>query len=103
MGQVLQGAHLVLCEGALATDVKDRAFGTQGRRDPRCRVGAAGTRRGHNAAETAGLPRIAVRRMRRHLFMTHVDDADVLVEATVVNIDDVPAAEREDRVHAFVL
>jgi hypothetical protein len=37
------------------------------------------------------------------LLVPHVDDGDALVHAAVVDVDDVPAAERVDRVHAFCL
>jgi hypothetical protein len=35
--------------------------------------------------------------------VAHVDDADALVDAAVVDVDDVPAAQREDGVDPFVL
>ena len=37
------------------------------------------------------------------LLVAHVDDADALVEAAVVDRHDVPAAEREDVRHALLL
>ena len=58
---------------------------------------------GDHAAELAGLARVAVGRVRRDLLVAHVDDADALIDAAVVDVDDVAAAQREDRVHAFVL
>ncbi len=50
----------------------------------------------------AGLPgdaRPAVGGVRRGLLVAHVDDADALVEAAVVDRHDVSAAEREDEGH----
>ena len=56
-----------------------------------------------DAAELAGLARIAVGRVRGDLLVAHVDDANALIDAAVVDVDDVAAAKREDRVDAFVL
>ena len=84
--QVLQRSHLVLGERALAADVQDRTLRAERRRNAGDRVGAA-----------------RARGMRRHLLVTHVDDAYAFIDATVVDVDDVAAAEREDRVHSLVL
>ncbi len=62
-----------------------------------------GPGRGDDDAELAGLARVAVGRVRGDLLVPHVDDADALVDAAVVDVDDVAAAQREDRVDAFVL
>ena len=101
--QVLQRAHLVLGERALAADVQHRALGAEGGGDAGHRVGAARARGRHDAAELAGLARIAVGGMGRHLLVADVDDPDALVEAAVVDVDDVAAAQGEDGVHALVL
>ena len=101
--QILERAHLVLGKGALAADVQDRGLGAGRAGDPGHGVGAAGAGGGHHAAEPAGLPRVAVGGMGGDLLVAHVDDPDAFVQAAVVDVDDVPAAEREDRVHAFVL
>jgi hypothetical protein len=101
--QVLQRSHLVLGERALSADVQNWALGAERRGDPGHRVGAAGTCRGDHATELAGLPGVAVRGVRRDLLVPHVDDADALVDAAVVDVDDMAAAEREDRIHALVL
>src|SRR5208282_1962407 len=53
--------------------------------------------------ELARLACIAVGRMRGDLLVAHVDDADALVHAAVVDVDDVAAAQREDRVDTLVL
>ena len=82
--------------------MKNRAFRTEGRGDARDRIGATGTGGGDHAAELARLPGIAVRRMRSDLFVAHVDDADAFIDATVIDVDDVPAAKSEDGVHPFV-
>jgi hypothetical protein len=37
------------------------------------------------------------------LLVTHVDDANTFIEATIVNIDDMPAAQREDGIDTFGL
>ncbi len=101
--QVLQRAHLVLGQRALAADVKHRAFRAKGRGDAGDRIGAAGPGGGDHAAELAGLARIAVGGVGGDLLVADVDDADPLVEAAIVDVDDVSAAQREDRVHALVL
>ena len=99
--EVLQRAHLVLGEGALPADMEHRALGAKRGRDAGHRVGEAGPRRRHHAAEAPGLARVAVRGMGRDLLVADVDDADPLVDAPVVDVDDVPAAEGEDGVHPF--
>ena len=101
--QILQRSHLVLGQRPLAADVQDRALRAERGRDAGHRVGAAGPGGRDDAAELAGLARITVGGVRGDLFVAHVDDADALVDATVVDVDDVAAAKREDRVHAFVL
>jgi hypothetical protein len=103
MREILQRTHFVLRERALSADVQDGTFRTKCRRDARDRVGAAGSGGRDHAPQLAGLPRITVGRMRRDLFVPHVDDADVFVDAAVVDIDDVTTAEREDGVDTLVL
>src|SRR5213080_3764811 len=49
----------------------------------------------------SGDARPAVGGVRRGLLVAHVDDADALVEAAVVDRHDVPAAEREHEGHAL--
>ena len=102
-GRSWSAAHLPLAERALAADMEHRAFRAEGGGDAGHRVGAAGTRRRHHAAELAGLARIAVGGVRRRLLVAHVDDADALIEAAVVDVDDMAAAKREDGVHALGL
>ena len=41
--------------------------------------------------------------MRSDLFVAHVDDLDALVDAAVVDVDDMAAAKRPDDLDAFVL
>src|SRR3546814_7516870 len=67
MRQVLQRAHLVLGQRALAADVDDRALRPEGVGDARDGIGAAGTGGGDDAAGLAGLARVAVGGMRRRL------------------------------------
>ena len=67
------------------------------------RVGRARSRRRDDAADLAALARITVGGVRRHLFMTHVDDLDAFIEAAIVDVDDMTAAERPDHFDAFVL
>jgi hypothetical protein len=101
--QILQRTHLVLRQRALAADVQNRALGAERGRDAGHRIGAAGAGGGDHAAELAGLARVAVGGVRRDLLVAHVDDADALIDAAIVDVDDVAAAQREDRVDALVL
>src|SRR6202041_1847963 len=103
MRQVLQRAHLVLRQRALAADVQNRALGAEGGGDTGHRIGAPRSRRRDDAAELAGLTRITVGRVRGDLFVAHVDDANTLIDAAVIDVDDVPAAQRENRVNTLVL
>jgi hypothetical protein len=103
MRQILQRPHLVLRQRALASDVQNRALGTKSGRDAGDRIGAARTCSRHHATELAGLSRVAVGGVSGHLFMAHVDDADAFIHATIVDIDDVAAAQSENRVDAFIL
>jgi hypothetical protein len=41
--------------------------------------------------------------MRGDLLVAHIDDANTLVDAAVIDIDDVAAAQREDRIDTFIL
>jgi hypothetical protein len=52
---------------------------------------------------TAGHTGVAVRGVRGYLLVAYVDHIDALVDATVVDVDDVAAAQREDDLDAFVL
>ena len=101
--QILQRSHLVLRQRTLAADVQDRALGAERRGDAGDGIRAAGTGGRDDAAELAGLARIAVGGVRGDLLVAHVDDADALIDAAVVDVDDVAAAQREDRIHALVL
>ena len=79
------------------------AFRAERRGDPSHRVGTTGAGSRHDTAELARLPRITVGRVCRDLLVAHIDDADPFVDAAVVDVDDVPAAQRENRVDAFAL
>ena len=103
MRQVLQRTHLVLGERALTADVQDGALGAEGRGDAGDRIRAARARGRDDAAELARLARIAVGRMRGDLLVAHVDDADAFIDTAVIDVDDVAAAQGEDRVDTLVL
>src|SRR5450755_3591074 len=47
-------------------------------------------------------PSLPVCRVRGHLFMANVDDANALIDAAVVDVDDVAAAQGEYRVHTLI-
>src|SRR5712692_2996184 len=101
--QILQRAHPMLGEWTLATDQKHRAFGAEGVRNAGHGVGGAGARRHDGASGLAANAPVAVGRVRRDLLMADIDDLDALVEASVVDVDDVAAAQREDDLDALVL
>ena len=42
--------------------------------------------------------RIAIGGVGRHLLVANIDDADTLVQTAIVDVDDVPAAQGEDRI-----
>ena len=99
--QVLEPPHAMLGLCRLAADMQHRTLRAERGRDPGDGIRAPGTGGGHHAPEPAGLARVAVRRVRRDLLVAHVDDLDPLVDAPVVDVDDVAAAEREDGIDAF--
>ena len=103
VGKVLQAAHAVLALRGLAADVQHRALGAKRGGDAGHRVGAARTRGGDHAAQAPGLARVPVGGVGRHLLVAHVHHPDALVDAPVVDVDDVAAAEREDGVDPFTL
>jgi hypothetical protein len=47
------------------------------------------------------LTRISVGGVGSRLFVAYIDNANTLVEAAVIDVDDVPAAERKDGVDAL--
>ena len=95
----------ILCwrERALAADEQHRALGAEGVGDAGDGVGGARAGGDDRAAGLAGHARVAVGGVRGDLLMADVDDLDALVDAAVVDVDDVAAAEREDRVDALGL
>jgi hypothetical protein len=98
VGKVLERSHPVLVQGALTADQQHRALRAQGVGHAGDRVGGSGPGRDHRTARPAGHARIAVSGMGRDLLVTNVDDLDALVDAPVVDVDDVTAAKREDGV-----
>ena len=94
---LLEGAPALQAEGRSPADQEERAPRGVGVRHAGDRVGHAGARHHHGDAEATGEPRPRVRGVRRRLLVTDVDDADPVTEAGVVDREDVPAAEREDR------
>ena len=101
--QVLQRAHPMLRERALAADQQHRALRAKRVGDAGDRVGGARPRRDHRASGLAGDAPVAVGGMGRDLLVAHVDDLDPLVQAAVVDVDDMSAAQREDGLDALVL
>ena len=83
--------------------MQNRALGAKCRGDAGQRVGKAWTGRRDHAAQPTRLARISVGRVGGGLLVAHVDDANVVIDAAVVDVDDVAAAKREDRVDTLVL
>ena len=81
---------------ALPADDDHRDVGAVRARHAGHGVGEAGSRGDDRHAGPTGDARPAVGRVRRGLLVAHVDDADALVEAAVVDRHHVPAAEGED-------
>jgi hypothetical protein len=92
MRQILQRAHHVLGQRTLAADMQDRALRAEGRRDAGHGIRAARPGSGYDAAELARLAGMAVGGVRGDLFVAHVDDADALIDAAIIDVDDVAAA-----------
>ncbi len=103
MRQILQRPHHVLGQRALTADVQDWTFRAEGGGDAGHGIHAAGSGGGDDTAQLPGLPCIAIGGVGGDLLMPDVDDADALIDAAVVDINDMTAAKRENRVHAFVL
>src|SRR3954464_5417275 len=103
VGQVLQGAHLVLIQGALPADQQERALGAEGVRDAGDRVGGARAGGHDRAARLSGHAGVGVGGMSGDLLVADVDDLDALVDAAVVDVDDVAATEGVDDVDPLCL
>ena len=88
----------MLGQRALAADQQHRALGAEGVGDTGDGVGRAGAGGDDRAAGLAGDPGVAVGGVRGDLLVADVDDVDALVDAAVVDVDDVAAAEGEDHV-----
>ena len=90
--QLLKRAHLVLGHAAPAADMQNGTLGTERGGNAGDGIGATGASRRYDATEPAGLARVAVGGVGSHLLVADVDDADALIEATIIDIDDVSAA-----------
>ena len=83
--------------------MQHRALRAECRGDAGNRIGESGPGGGHHATESAALARVAIGGVGGHLLVVHVDDADAFVDTSVVNVDDVTAAQGKDGIDAFVL
>lgn len=101
--QVLERAHPVLTVCALTTYQQHGRLGAEGIRDPRHRVRGPRSGGDDGASRPTGDPCVTVGGMRGDLFMAHVDDFDALVDAAVVDVDDVAAAQGVDALHPLCL
>jgi len=86
----------------LPADEEHRAFGAERVGDAGYRIGRPGSGRYDGAAHAAGHTRVPSAACAA-LLVPHVDDLDALIDAAVIDVDDVPAAEREDRIDTLVL
>ncbi len=100
--QFLQSAHAVLLERRIAADQQHRAFGAEGVRHAGNRIGGAGAGRHYRTAQP-GNPRVGVGGVRGHLLVAYVDDLDTLVNASVIDVDNVAAGNGENVPDAFLL
>ena len=103
VGQVLQRPHAVLVERALAANEEHRALRPKCIGDAGDRVGGARPGRDDGAAGPAGHAGVAISGMRGHLLVTDIHHLDALVDASIVDVDDVAPAEGEDGVDPFRL
>ncbi len=97
---VLEGAAAAEGLRRRAADQEQRTAGARGVGDARHGVGDARAGRHHRDADAACQPRVGVAGVGSRLLVPHVDDADALGQATVVDRQDMTAAEREDVPHA---
>lgn len=96
--QVLQRPHLVLGQRPLAADQQHRGLRAEGVGDTGDGVGRTGARGDDRAAGLAGDAGVTVRGVCGDLFVPDVDDFYALVDAAVVDVDDVAAAQGVDAV-----
>jgi hypothetical protein len=101
--QVLQRPHLVLGVCPLTADQQHGGLRAEGVGDSGDGVGRPRAGGDDRAAGLAGDARVAVGGMGGHLLVPYVDDLDALVDAAVVDVDDVAAAQCVDAVDALGL
>ncbi len=95
--QLLQRAHVGLLQRPLTADDQHGHLGTPGVGHRGHRIGGARAGRDHGTAGKAGQSGPGVGGVSGGLLVAHVDDADVGIDAAIVNVDDVSAAEGKDR------
>lgn len=93
----------MLGEGALAADQQHRGLRAEGVGDTGDGVRRARTRGDDRAAGFAGEAGVTVGGMGGDLLVADVDDLYALVDAAVVDVDDVAAAQRVDAVDPSAL
>ena len=92
MVHVLERAHVLEGARALAADADHRHVAAKRVRDARHRIGDAGSRGDEGDARLARRACPAFGAVRGGLLVAQIDDADVLIEAPVVDALDVTAA-----------
>ena len=98
---VLQAAHVLEGARRLTADDDHRRLGAVRGRDPGDRVGQPGSGGDERDAGLPGDAAPAIGGVRCGLLVPHVDDADALVDAPVVDRHDVTAAKREHELDAL--
>ena len=103
MGQVLERPHLVLCQGALPTNMEHRAFRSKRGGHPGHCICTARTSRCNNTTQSTGLAGVTVCSVSRRLLMANVDYSNPFVQTSVVDVDDMSTAQGENSINAFLL
>jgi len=100
---LLEPAFEQLPDRGLASDEQHGHLGSKGVGHSRDRVRYPRPRSDHRHSRNPGQPGPGVRRMSRRLLVSHVDDANVFIQAAVVDVHDMAAAEGKYGFDPFLL
>ena len=102
VAQFLQSTHAVLLERGVSADQQHGTLRAERVRHAGDCVGGARPR-GNNSTAEARDASVGIGSVRSHLFVADVDNLDAFVDASVVDIDDVPPRYCEDVLDALLL